>query len=453
MDTASRTLKLALLADTKNFSTGLNKAQRDTQTFGGKMKNIAKGIGAAFTTAGIAIAGMATKLAIDGVKAYSDFAESSSKVNVIFGKNAKAIQDFSKTAAKSFGQSRTQALNAASDFAVFGKSAGLQGPKLVNFSKKLTILSSDFASFYNTSPEDAIIAIGAALRGESEPIRKFGVLLNDATLKAEAMKMGLYSGKGTLDMSAKVLASYQTILKQTTDAQGDFTRTADGLANGQRTLTALWDDAQLTIGEALYPTIKTMVEYLTSPKGQKMITDFAEAFADSMKAVAEVLPGIVSKMSKIVTQVSKHGLVAGLLDNPNIAAAAVAFGIGAAAGGPSGGTVAALAAYAALEGADQAMSGKEKLNIQNYTGGLKNVMEQQQAEYGVGGVSIGGMTIQNQKAQKAFKAYQPASSYNNQFNIWVNGAADSKESARAIERTLKKIEQNGGSLVGVNKYN
>lgn len=454
-----RTLKMALLADTSKFTSGMSNAQRQTQTFGDKMKGIAKGIGTAFATAGVAIAGMATKLAIDGVKAYSDFTETTSKVNVIFGKNAKAIQEWSKTAATSFGQSQTTAMNAASDFATFGKSAGLQGKELVKFSKKLTVLSSDFASFNNTSPEDAIIAIGAALRGESEPIRRYGVLLNDATLKAEAMDMGLYNGKGTLDMSAKVLASYQTILKQTTDAQGDFTRTADGLANGQRTITALWDDAQITIGEALYPAIKDMVNFLTSEKGQKMIKDFAEAFAESMKAVAKVLPGIVDKITKVVKAVSKQGLVAGLLSDPQIAAAALAYGAGFAAGGPTGGAIAAMAAYAGgswLQ--NNQRSAESAAAVSEMVAGRSQVQLDAAAaanrfdpRYGSVGGGYGGSNFLG--GVGAIGSKRAARYATNNIVINVSGAADSRESARAIERTLAKLQLNGGSSKGVLGFN
>ena len=43
---------------------------------------------------------------------------------------------------------------------------------------------ADLASFHNTSPEEAIEAIGSAFRGEAEPMRKYGVLLDDASLSA-----------------------------------------------------------------------------------------------------------------------------------------------------------------------------------------------------------------------------------------------------------------------------
>jgi hypothetical protein len=70
--------------------------------------------------------------------------------------------------------------------------------ELATFSNDFTALASDLASFNNTTPEEAINAIGSALRGESEPLRKYNVLLNDAKLKAAALELGIYSGSGAL---------------------------------------------------------------------------------------------------------------------------------------------------------------------------------------------------------------------------------------------------------------
>jgi hypothetical protein len=160
------------------------------------------------------------------------------------------------------GLTQKEALSAASTFATFGKASGLAGKDLSSFSKGATTLAADLASFYNTNADEAITAIGAALRGESEPIRKYGVLLDDATLKAKAMEMGLYDGKGALDAQAKSLATYQVILDQTKDAQGDFSRTSDGLAGQQKILTAQLENLKTTMGTSLLPVAKEVITQL-----------------------------------------------------------------------------------------------------------------------------------------------------------------------------------------------
>lgn len=264
MATGNRALTLKLLADISDFNKNLDKGAKDVDTFGDKMAAVGKKVGVALAAAAAAAGAMAIKIGIDAIKAASNLAETQSKVGVIFGESADAINKFAATAATKLGQTRQQAMDAASTFATFGKSAGLAGNELVKFSTDLTTLSADLASFYNTSPEQAINAIGAALRGESEPIRAYGVLLNDATLKQEALNMGIYDGTGALSAQQKVLAAQQVILKQTSDAQGDFARTSGGLANQQRILTAQLENTKAMLGEALLPTVLKVVAFFNN---------------------------------------------------------------------------------------------------------------------------------------------------------------------------------------------
>lgn len=206
-------------------------------------------------------------LVIEGLKQAigqaSDLNETISKTGVIFGDSSKDITAWSQNSAKQLGLSQRAALDAASTFATFGKGAGIAGDDLTGFSTKLVGLSSDLASFYNSSPEEAINAIGAALRGESEPIRQFGVLLDDATLKQRAMTLGIYDGSGALTQQQRVLAAQAEIIAQTSDAQGDFARTADGVANSQRIAAAEAENSAASFGQVLLPVYSKALELVT----------------------------------------------------------------------------------------------------------------------------------------------------------------------------------------------
>ena len=172
---------------------------------------------------------------------------------------------FAETAATQFGQSQQQALDAATTFATFGKAAGLAGDDLTTFSTDFVGLASDLASFNNTTPEQAIQAIGAALRGEAEPMRQFGVLLDDASMREQALKMGLIeTTKEALTPQQKVLAAQALIYAQTSAAQGDFARTSDGLANQQRILDAQMANLSATVGQALLPVVLAFTSALNS---------------------------------------------------------------------------------------------------------------------------------------------------------------------------------------------
>ena len=258
----TRTLKLSLLADVNKFLDGMDKADKGTKTFNSSVSKYSKAMAKSFAIAGAAAGAFALKIGLESVQAASDLSEELSKSEVIFGDVADEIKAFSETAATSLGLTQKQALNATSTFASLGKASGLAGKDLATFSTGATKLSADLASFYNTDADTAINAIGAALRGEAEPIRQFGVLLNDATIKAKAMEMGLYDGKGALDVQAKSLATYQVILDQTGDAQGDFSRTSDGLAAQQKILTAQLENLKTTMGTNLLPVAKEVITQL-----------------------------------------------------------------------------------------------------------------------------------------------------------------------------------------------
>ena len=234
--------------------TGVNKAIKQfkqLETTSEKAQFAIKKAAIPAAAALTAVAGVIGK----SISAASDMEESMSKVSVIFGEGSDSVNAFAKSAAKSMGQSRQSVLDAAGTFGTFGKAAGLNGQKLATFSNDFTTLASDLASFNNTSPEEAINAIGSALRGEAEPLRKFGVLLNDATLKAAALELGIYDGSGALTDQQKILAAQSVIYKQTTDAQGDFAKTSDGLANSSKVLKAQMENLQVSIGQAFLPVM------------------------------------------------------------------------------------------------------------------------------------------------------------------------------------------------------
>ncbi|MGL5828200.1 MAG: phage tail protein [Angustibacter sp.] len=201
----------------------------------------------------------------DSVNEASGLAESGNKIDAVFGKASSVVERFASGGAEKLGQTRLEVLNAASTFGTFGKAAGLGGRDLAKFSTGFASLSTDLASFYNTSPEQAVEAIGAALRGEAEPVRQYGVMLNDATLRQEALRLGLIKNtKTALTPQQKVLAAQAAIMRQTRDAQGDFQKTSGGLANQQRILAARFTDVKASIGEALLPAVNRGVGVLSN---------------------------------------------------------------------------------------------------------------------------------------------------------------------------------------------
>ena len=240
--------------DTSGLTRGLSQGTSGLRKFG-KMAALV----------GVAVGGVLAVGLVKSIRSASDLNEEISKSGVVFGKSAYKIQAWSKTTSTALGMSERMSLQAASTFALFARSAGLGGDETVKFSTQMVKLAADLASFNNSTPEESILAIGAALRGENEPIRRFGVLLDDASLRAQALKQGLIeTTKDALTPQQKVLAAHALILQQTTTAQGDFERTSEGLANQQRIVKAQIENLSATLGTTFLPIVARAVGAFSS---------------------------------------------------------------------------------------------------------------------------------------------------------------------------------------------
>lgn len=256
---ATQTGKLGTTAQTTGAH--VDTTGKKAKVAGGRMATFAGSaakMGAAF--GGIAAA---QKVVKDSIGNAVDLGEQMSKTAVVFrGPGAKSIQTWSKSTASALGISQSKALEATGVLGNMLVPMGIGRTKAAEMSKGMVGLASDMASFNNASPEDTLDALRSGLAGETEPLRKFGVFLSDARVKQEAMKQGLYDGKGPLDAQAKALATNAIILKDTKDAQGDFARTSDSLANKQRILKAQYENATAAIGQRLIPILSLLANNL-----------------------------------------------------------------------------------------------------------------------------------------------------------------------------------------------
>ena len=319
-------LLVALGLDKSDYDKGLDDAKAKASSSAADIGKSLKGIGDKISGTGEKLTAGITLPVVAGfgaaINSASDLGETFNKTQAVFGDASDEIVSFSENADQSIGQSQQSALDAASTFGIFGKAAGLAGSDLSGFATELTTLSSDFASFYNTSPEEAITAIGAALRGESEPIRKYGVLLDEMTLKNEALKLGLItSDKDALTPQIKTLAAHSAIMAQSSIAQGDFAKTSDGLANSSRIAKAQLSDFSAQIGTFLLPLALQLVQ-----AGSGLLTWLTNLDPTAQKAILVIL-GLVAGIGPLL-------MIVGHLVSAIGAVMPIAAAVGGFLGGP-----------------------------------------------------------------------------------------------------------------------
>jgi hypothetical protein len=285
-------LVVKLIGDTSEFDDEMVKAQKRVQDTGKKMASAGKAMTLGLTLP-LAAVGVAA------VNAASDLEESLNKTRVVFGENADAIETWSKTAAEAFGLSQREALEAVGTFGNLFDALEITSEESLNMSQGLVQLAADLASFNNIDPTEALEKLRAGMVGEAEPLRTLGVNLSEAAVQAKAMEMGLAEVGEELSSQDKVMARYAIIMEQTSNAQGDFARTSDGLANQQRILKARLQDVAASLGTSLLPIAEDLVAE---------ISDLAEWFGNlspEIQATTVKIGGLVLVAGPLLTILGK----------------------------------------------------------------------------------------------------------------------------------------------------
>lgn len=264
----------------------------------GKLQNLGRSLGSgAAHLARFAVAGVAAFGAVGAVTSgfASDLNESLSKVDVVFGKNSKAIKDWSKSASSSMGTSQQAALEAAGTFGNLFSAMDIGSQPTQEMSTSLVELAADLASFNNISTDEALVALRAGVVGEAEPLRKLGVNISAVRTEAKALELGFKKVDGQLSASAKAQANYALIMEDTALAQGDFERTSGGMANQQRILAATFQDTMASIGQAFVPLIQEFLPHVTAA-----MTAFGKWVTDNMPTIQAVITTVFTTIGTVL---------------------------------------------------------------------------------------------------------------------------------------------------------
>jgi hypothetical protein len=264
-------------------ASGANRAFQSATGGSSKMRSAVLKVGAAV---GAAFAvDKVVDFARSAISSASNLNETVSKSRAVFGEASAGLERWASGAAKSIGQSKQQALEAAGTFGNMFTQLGLDGTHAAVVSQQMTILASDFASFHNADISEVIAAQTAAFRGEYDAVQRFVPTINAAAVEQKALAM---TGKATakeLTNQEKALATNALLMEGAGKAAGDFARTSDGLANKQRIQSARWADMQAKIGSGLLPVMTALTGFAintlipTIEKISKFVGDNKELFA------------------------------------------------------------------------------------------------------------------------------------------------------------------------------
>lgn len=335
-------MRVNLLGNAKSLLNALSKADSKLQKFGKKAKNVGKTLSVS-VTAPIAIAGgFAIKMA-------SDFEESLNKIDVAFGKSGSEVKKFAETARNQFGIAEGTALDMAAMFGDMGTSMGLTQGEAANMSKSLVGLAGDLSSFKNIQVDVATTALGAIFTGETESLKKLGIVMTEANLKTFALSQGIQKNIKDMTQAEKTQLRYAFIMANTTNAQGDFIRTQDGAANQMRIFSQGLKELATEFGQILLPAFTKIVT-----KANELINEFI-ALDDKTKKTILIVAGLAAAIGPVLLALGTIITIA-----PAVGTALTAMS------GPVGLIVAGLTAIAYVIATNWKPIKKAVLDVANY---------------------------------------------------------------------------------------
>jgi hypothetical protein len=244
---ATAELLVKVVTDTTAAAAKLDAAGGKLGKFGTAMKKAA--LPAAAIVAGITAVGIAA------VNSASRTEQAMGGVEAVFGKNAGTVKKWAGAAASSLGLAKSEYGELATLIGSQLKNAGVPMDQLAGKTKTLIEKGADLAAMYGGTTADAVSALSGALKGEFDPMEKYGTSMSAAKIQAEMAAQGTDKLTGAAATQAKAMATLSLVNKQTADSHGAAAREATTTAAKTQQLTATVENLKSDLGTALLPVM------------------------------------------------------------------------------------------------------------------------------------------------------------------------------------------------------
>ena len=446
-------LKVRITGDATDLDLALSDAQKSLVSFSKKAAELGKTM-STYVTAPILAAGAAS------IKMASDFNESLNKVDVSFKSASGSVTEFAKTSLKTYGIASGTALDMASNFGDMATSMGLGVGEASKLSTSLVGLAGDMASFKNIRIDVAQTALNGIFTGETESLKRLGIVMTEANVKAYAFAQGITKQYDTMSQAEKVMLRYQYVMSVTKNAQGDFARTNENAANQMRMFGEGMKQLSAEIGQVMLPAVTSVTRAANS-----MITGFSGA-SEGTKTFVVALAGIAAATGPLLFLVGT--IVPKVIEGFNLmSAAAVKFNL-TLKGATSIAGLAALLGVAAVSAYDytKALNPDNKLTeqekkdanaIREKNKEILASIELLKKQKGMAGGPITGMNtaqgISTQAIDQQIKGQLQLIAQNNALIAGIEKKAgiDAEATKKADAEAAKEQKRISGALAGKEK--
>lgn len=260
----------------------------------------------AFKATLAAIAAVVAVVAVGIASAFKAAAikESIGAVDAIFKESGQSVKQFAEDVSASMGRSTKSVLDSAVQIGAILKSQGFSEAEAAANSINLLGTAMELAAQRGTSTEQALNAVTAAIRGESDPIERLGISINEAlvekTIQGDANLRKLAQSN---ELAAKATARLLLIQQQSTDAMGTIARESGNLTQQMEKLRGQISQLFASLGSGFEPLVTAFVRLANA-----VMQTFGGAMptaAKGIEAILQPLTWVVNKAAQLVEMFNK----------------------------------------------------------------------------------------------------------------------------------------------------
>jgi len=244
----------------------------------------------------------------DSVLAASDLEQQFGALDSIFKGNAREMKIFSKEM-NQIGLSSADAARQSAYLGAMLKGSGLSIEDTTDKTKDLVRLAGDLAATFGGTTSDAVSAIASLMRGERDPIERFGVSLKQVDINAQMLtdaKNGLVFAS---EKEAAMNATLTLLYEKTTDAQGQAARESETYAAVTARLEAKFKDLSAQIGTALLPVLIEFSAWLETPEGEAKLQEIVDGIVEIIRQIVAAIKLVDENKDWLVPMVVAIGAV------------------------------------------------------------------------------------------------------------------------------------------------
>ena len=249
----------------KAAAEGAESGNAFSAKFKGGISGIGAGIGRLIgpAIAAVGVAEVGRGMA-DVVNRAGQLEQSIGAIDSVFKESAGQMHAWSDQAATAVGLSKNEFNELGTLIGAQLKNGGTAISELAPKTNELIGLGADLSSMFGGTTREAVEALSSALKGERDPIERYGVSLKQAEIDAKAASLGFEKVGGSFSNEAQQAATLALIMEQTKDAHGNFAKESDTYAHKVQVLSQQWENFTTGLGQAFLPVAMSALDWLAN---------------------------------------------------------------------------------------------------------------------------------------------------------------------------------------------